>query len=798
MTPIEKQIYRFADLEVDAAQGCVKRSQNELHLRQQTFQVLLYLLERHERLVTKEELIAHIWKDTAVTNDALVQCIGEARKALGDDPRNPRFIKTIPKAGYRFISPVQTITLNGGSGMLGTEEITTIEFEYEEEQTDSAPAIQKVINVLPSPSVSKPRLGRQFMLGSTALVLLIIAIPSAIYLGRRNRTSQVTEGEISLPRIPGKQSVAVMYFDNQSRNAELDWLREGLADMLMTDLSRTRNFNVLGRQQLNALLERLDYKQGERVRLETAREVARHSYADSVVTGSFVKLGEKLRINVQLYDARTNELQAADSLTVDQPEQILAEIDLLALRLSARLGRATEQQPRNGLTTAMTNNLEAYRYYSLAVEQANALHNTEAIKLLRKAIALDPQFAMAYARIGYAYTVTSNFGDKAKPFLEQAFQLSSRLTEKDRLYITAWYAIANLDYSKAIEAFKQLIDQYPLEVEAYERLARLLGGEGRLDEAFEVLKRGLSVDPGAKDIYNVMGGTYLLLGKQSDAIAMHQHYVALAPNEPNAHDSLGISYQWGGHYEQALEEYRRALELNPRFEVAVVHLGNVYFQQGRYRDAIDQYRRYIEVAPDELARARGAEGLARIYMTRGATGPASAWAQKALAYEKHFVTTSFFLALAENDLSKAERLLTIWTTNWPYVSRGGRSPQRQSYYLQGSLALKSGRAADAIENFKQAVKQYPPTFELDPFEDCLANSYLELGRLDEAIAEYERILNLNPNYRLVHYHLAQAYERKGDVSRAYSEYDRFLQVWRDADADLPEIAVARNRLSALA
>src|SRR5437867_715260 len=141
MTPIEKQIYRFADVEVDTAQGCVKRSQNEVHLRQQTFQVLLYLLERHERLVTREELIAHIWKDTAVTDDALVQCIGEVRKALGDDPRNPRFIKTVPRVGYRFISPVERQSHNGANSTdsfaVATEETTTIELEYEEDQENA-------------------------------------------------------------------------------------------------------------------------------------------------------------------------------------------------------------------------------------------------------------------------------------------------------------------------------------------------------------------------------------------------------------------------------------------------------------------------------------------------------------------------------------------------------------------------------------------------------------------------------------------------------------------------------------
>jgi len=104
---MSRQTYRFADVEVDAAQGCVRRNGEERHLRQQTFQVLVYLLEQRERLVTKEELLRNIWNGTAVTDDALVQCVMDIRRALRDDSRRPRFIKTVPKIGYRFIGELE-------------------------------------------------------------------------------------------------------------------------------------------------------------------------------------------------------------------------------------------------------------------------------------------------------------------------------------------------------------------------------------------------------------------------------------------------------------------------------------------------------------------------------------------------------------------------------------------------------------------------------------------------------------------------------------------------------------------
>jgi tetratricopeptide (TPR) repeat protein len=128
------------------------------------------------------------------------------------------------------------------------------------------------------------------------------------------------------------------------------------------------------------------------------------------------------------------------------------------------------------------------------------------------------------------------------------------------------------------------------------------------------------------------------------------------------------------------------------------------------------------------------------------------------------------------------------------ADRGTRAYSRDVYFYRGWLELKSGHPEQALETFKQVLKRRPMAFNFESWEDCLANAYLELGRFDEAIAEYQRILKLNPNYPLVHYHLAQAYERKGDGDHARSEYEQFLQVWKDADADIPEVSAARKLL----
>jgi tetratricopeptide (TPR) repeat protein len=728
-------------------------------------------------VVSKDELIEKIWDDAAVTDNTLEQCLADIRRAIGDDSRNPRFIKTFPRAGYRFISNVRETVSDPAA-----DKSTVVQDRVVEEILPDAVSL--------GPETSRLIIRRRVV--AVAGVLLVVVAGLSFYLIRR----QTSSSPVSLTlNQSGKRPVAVMFFDNESDSTELDWLREGLADMIITDLSRSNNIAVLSRQQLRVLLDRLGHKESEKIRLEDAVEIARQSQAQLLVLGSFARLGEQIRIDVHIHDARDGQLLTAERLVVDQPAQILTQVDLLSLKLASYLAGSPGGQESNiGLSTVMTNNLEAYRYYSLGVEKAQALQNPEAIELLKRAIELDPQFAMAYARIGYAYAITWDRIDEGTPYLEKAFQLSDRLTEKDKLYIAGWYAIANFDFAAAIKSFQEIVSRFPLEVEAYLRLGLLLHGEERFDEAIQVLKQGLVIDANAKDIYNALGAIYSDLGRHEEAIAMFQHYVQLAPAEPNAYDSLASGYQWAGRYDEAIAEFKRALALKPNFEIAIIHLGNACFQQGRYEEAIRQYQQYIEKAPSDLEKARGYNSIAVVELGKGELERAERSANQAHKYDTNGIDELMLIALGKRDTATAAKLKEQ-LDEFQRSDRGRRTSERSKLYAQGYFELVAGRSDAALAEFKEALTHRPPSWNIDAYEDCLANAYLQLGRFDEAIGEYERILKLNPNYPLVYYHLAQAYERKGLKDQARLEYQRFLEVWKHADADVPEMIRAKQALS---
>ena len=195
-----------------------------------------------------------------------------------------------------------------------------------------------------------------------------------------------------------------------------------------------------------------------------------------------------------------------------------------------------------------------------------------------------------------------------------------------------------------------------------------------------------------------------------------------------------------------------------------------------------------------MERSRGYNNIARIQLQKGSLVEAEQSARQATTNLKLNADGQFLIALAKGDLAAATRAVGL-LQKFNVSGRGSRFTMRRLIVYQGRLDLLAGRSTEAIANFKEALKHGPLNWDVDPLEDCLANAYLELGQLGEAIAEYERIVKLNPNYPLVQYHLGQAYERKGQPAQARESYERFLQIWKDADADVPEVIQGRKAVS---
>lgn len=732
----EHPVYRLGDIIIDPARNCIERGGEIVSLRNKTFRTLLYLVEHRERLVSKEELFREVWEGAAVTDGALVQCIREIRHALNDDAQQPRIVKTMPRVGYQFI------------GVLGPP-------------------------VIPS----RPEGSHRSSLRYLAAAVMLIAVVGVLLYGVFGRLGTTAVASPGTPPV-----VAVLPFTNLSGETSLDWLVHGLPDMLLTGLTRTSDLQVLSRTRLEQL----------QLGAMPAADAARRAQAALLVTGAFAVIDGTIRIDAQVVDAVTQNVIRAESLAVAQPD-LLRDIDLLALRLTAAMGaRPRQDQPL--VRTAMTADIEAYRAYSLAVARAHAFDTESALRLLEEAIGRDPQFAMAHARIGYVYTlVRVNERPKAVPYLEKAFRMADRLSEKDRLLVQAWYALARERDAEAVAPLRAVVDRYPLETEASWRLGQLLNYLGRVEEAMAAYERGLAIDPGAANVWNAIGFGYAGLGRYDRAIAAHERYVAIDPNEANAHDSLGMTYAQSGRFADALASFDRALALRPDFHFAVVHKGDVFFQLGRMREAAEMYRRYLAIAPSNWDRAMAIHHLAMVHWQQGDLAAAQLMASREAEFGVDF-GTELRLAIASRQRQRIDQLERRYFGDAMTPGKGGLISKRDPAYLRGMLALERGRTEDAIRYFREALGFPNTQWGVNSLEDALARAYLSLGKADLAIAEYQRLLAINPHEAPTHFGLAQAFESAGRLSEARASYARMVELWSAADPDLPSLSFARTRL----
>jgi DNA-binding winged helix-turn-helix (wHTH) protein/tetratricopeptide (TPR) repeat protein len=751
-------IYRIDDIEIDVTRRCVRRSGNEVHLRPKTFQLLIHLIQHRDRLVTREELMDLFWKDTVVTDDSLAQCVSDLRRALGDSARDPQYVKTVPKTGYRFLGAVQDIR---PVELIATEQITTIQIR--EEYTDDAPGGD--LALLP------PRRRWPWAVAVASLLLICIAAALRWYW----------PGAPAPPA--GKRQIAVLRFENRSGQSDLDWLCQGLPEMLATTLSRTPLLNVLNREQLSLWLGRSGDSS-----LQGALNAARRSHAQVALLGTFARFGNSIRVDATIYDAQSGKRVASESITAGKPDDLLKQMDFLASRLAARMAAGSPGDDRRGLSSLMTSNLEAYRYYSLGLTNAETMHTEEAIRFFEKAIALDPGFVMAYARIGYADAVTSVQFAQGRSYLQKAFQMADRLTERDRRHILAWYAIANQDYPEAMRRYRELIAAYPDEAEAYYRLSVLVHGESRQEEAIELLHQALAIDPENPNFYNSLSVNNSEIGRHREAVEMAQRYLALSPRDANAYDTLGLAYQAAGLDTEALTAYNKALELNTGFEIAAAHRASLFMQMGRERIGMAEFQSRASSARWDFIRKRYWALAAWFHWRRGRMGQARMAIEQANRIRTDWRTWSPAALLLPGGEGATGPVL-------PYIpGRGSRFGVRTQYFYLAQDARMKHRPDEMLANLRQALRYRAAWSTAEPLEDALADGYFELGRLDDAISEYQRALATFPGMPRARFHLAQAYQRKGLHDEAKVQYRRLLEMWPTADPDLPEVVEAKRAI----
>ncbi|HEX6164262.1 MAG TPA: protein kinase, partial [Vicinamibacterales bacterium] len=415
-----------------------------------------------------------------------------------------------------------------------------------------------------APAAAKP--GKSPLLFAAATVALLAV---GGYWLWNSRQPQVAEATGSRP------SVAVMYFENNTGDKEMDWLRTGLTDMLVTDLSQSPDVEVLSTDRLVQILGSMQKLDDRVVSFDTVQEVAKRAGVKHVMLGSYIKAGDAIRINLKLQEASTGKIISTERVDAANEASLFPTMDDLTRRLKAQFaapagGAVARLFNRPGavpvvldrdLKDVTTSSVEAYRAYAAGIELHQRGRPVDAIPHFQRAVELDPDFALAYVKMAVASGNIGRSNDR-DAFAKKAMDLTSRLTPRERYYIEGYYYSSRIeDTSRGIEAYSKAVEMYPDHSASRTNLALLYLRTDQVEKCIEhyaiLRERGFEF-PGA---VGNMSACYTAAGSDAEAINVLREFVERFPDVELGWVNLGLAQMSLNQFDDAERSLKRALEL---------------------------------------------------------------------------------------------------------------------------------------------------------------------------------------------------------------------------------------------
>ena len=678
-----------------------------------------------------------MWADTVVSDSALTSCIQEIRQALRDNARKPRYLETVHKRGVRFIGKVVSNQLSVvGQTEVASSQHSVVSSQEEGKKTEQAEDFRLQAEGPPSPSPSSlqpeafslsqsfglntqdllfpvpPRSWPRWSLVWLAVVLLIGVSTTALYRVSFLNPQSTTHNQETLA-LPDKPSLVVLPFQNLSGDPTQDYFSDGLTDVLTGDLSKISSLFVIARNSA------FTYK-GKAVKVQ---DVGREMGVRYVLEGSVLKADNQVRITTQLIDATTGYHLWSEHY--DRPLQnILTLQDEIVQKIVTTLKLQVSLQEHGQSARKHTDNLEAYdaflRGMGYLVRETKTEVTVLARQMFERAIALDPQYAEAYAFLGGTYWVEwVNRWSVDLQTLEQAFAFEQKAVALDDSLPTA-HALLSLvyalrqQYEQALTESARAIALDPNNAHSYYTKAMMMNWTGRPEEALQAVRQAMRLNPRYPSWYLLdLGWAYNGTGHYAEAVAASKEAINRSPTSLSAHCNLTVSYlsQWVFQMsqdpqilEQALAVAQRTIAFSESNSGSHLLLGSVYLWQKRYEQALAEMERAIALDPNE-ASGYGLRAVVLVHVGR-----------------------------SKEALQMVEEAL-------------GRTPLMLDGHLIfiGEAYALAGKLEEAIDPLQRYLTHYPNFLgaHLD-----LVGVYSELGREAEARAEAAEVLRLNPQFSL--------------------------------------------------
>ncbi len=359
--------------------------------------------------------------------------------------------------------------------------------------------------------------------------------------------------------------MAVLYFENLTGDSDLDWLRHGLTEMLVTDLSQSPGIRVLGTDRLYQILKDLNRLDERITSFEVVQEVAERANVGTVLLGSFMKAGDTIRISVKIQEAASGEILTSRDVEGVGESSLFAMVDDLSRDVRQELAVAPGPQPDLDLNLeeVTTSSLEAYRFYSEGMRLHSEFKEEEAIELFEKAVELDPGFAMALARLSTCHG-NLELPEEAEDYALQALEHKDRLTARERYYVEWRFHNNKLDrWNRAIQVLTKAIEEYPDDLVWHTNLAVMYWGIGRYEDAIEHYEKCVQSGSTFESDYKNLAWLYGHRGEFEKGQRVLEELLRRNPESFEGVMGLGwLQYRWG-KLDEALETYEKAESLVP-------------------------------------------------------------------------------------------------------------------------------------------------------------------------------------------------------------------------------------------
>ncbi len=643
-----------------------------------------------------------------------------------------------------------------------------------------------------------------------------------------------------------ENSLAIMYFENLVDREDKDRLGEIVTNLLIADLSQTAQ--VVSSQRLYDILKLLGKEGIKLIDRNVATEVATRAGARWMLLGSILQVKPRMVVTAQLVDVKSGQLRGSQKITGEKSEDVFSLVDKLTVEIRKNLSppTAAEQKEEKPVADVTTRSQEAYRYYLEGMDYYNKYYWTEAEKSFKKALEYDSTFAMAYHRLA----IIKNYdGDNraAKELLTKATKYSDRVTQKEKLKIKTLESYISRNYSQSIKELQKLVESYPDEKEAFLRLGGIHQKLRKFEEAIHYLSKAVEIDSLYKDAYNGLAYAYNDVGDFDKSIWAINKYISLAPDEANPYDSRADLYAYNGKLEQAIESYKKALDIKPDFYQSRYKLGCMYLFKEDYVK-VESCFEALSSSNEWSWRSTGRLCLFLVPLYQGKFEDALKVLDDGIAGDrmeqvegemksyKHFYKASIYeeqkrMALALKETKIGMEIIKTAKADDPVYGRdayayllaksgkiaeaeevaralkkdleGKDSTLMSSYWSTlGEIELAKGDTNIALIYLARVYKDSPtPSFYL---RFRLAEIYLKIGRLDEAVTQLETALSRYDDYRVwsttavkAYYLLGLAYEKSGWNKKAIEKYEEFLDIWKNADPGIKEVEDAKERLRKL-